>query len=165
MQDLNPILHCFQAAHSVLNLAWSRPGVPAMAGARIFLGTSVFKGFSAALARATDELAGLPPSKLREALAAAAEGARLLLGRLQSESEQLPQEVFDSAVNLLYFVTGAAWHLAAMEEAHVQPLESGPMNVEPFDQLCRVCGWSANAESPAEALRIATRLMQTVGKK
>jgi len=162
MNDLNLILGCFQAAHSVLNLAWPRPGVPGMTGASAFLGTNVLKGFRTALLKAAPAIAELPADKLRETIAAAVGESLSLLDRIELKTAKMPQEAFDSAINLLYFVTGAAWHLVSEHEAHVRALPGGPMNVEAFDQLCRVCRREENTDSPSESVLLATRHMQAL---
>ena len=59
---------------------------------------------------------------------------------------------FDAAVNLLYLVTGTAWHLTARHEPNIRELTTEPMRVEPVMELFERCSWTENVESLDSAL-------------
>lgn len=160
MRDLNQVLECFQAGHSVLNLAWPHPGVNPMSGAKDFIGTNVFKGLHKALVTAVLRISSEPDIPQRAVIEKAVQESILLLQRIQSQSAHVSQENFDAAVNLLYFVTGVAWHVLAAHEPNIRVLTSGPMEVESFDELCSSCSWNGTRESPLAALHAAVGLME-----
>ena len=129
--------------HSILKIAWPKPGVPQMSGASIFIGTNLFKTLEDGVLKIGETMSALDDSQgceLRPIWAAFTK----LFSAIQCVDRGSKSKNVDFALNLLYLGSGVIYHhVAALDQRAV----TGSSGVEPLDELVRQCEWPAEGQS------------------
>ena len=144
--NLQKILGLLQGCHSILGLAWPKPGIPQMAGASIFIGTNPFVALEDGVRQTGEEFASL--YKLQN-MQTACEAWRLLteiVRRFKILGRHSQSPAIDPAFNLIYLTTGVLYyHISttfSIVPAHVQPFAT----VEPLEKLLSICSWKQSED-------------------
>lgn len=146
---ISELAGALRACHSILNTAWPRPGVAAMARARSFIKTKLYGNLEAA----AYEVAKSVGSAADHDLEAFAVALQRRVEALKQGHEQLSDEAIDSIFNLLYLATGVAFHRVSDLGLRSPSWAENLMEVEPVDALLRLCKWGKESE-PSEQLLV-----------
>jgi len=133
--------------HSIFNTAWPRPGEPALAGASIFIGTTLFKTLENCLGRiehAIDETEGVEfGDEIKRFWAA----FKALFCAVSGQDRTEKSQRIDQALNLLYFASGVFYHRLAELSFAKPDLDKDFIRIESFDELVTLCRWPRKADS------------------
>lgn len=132
--------------HSIFNTAWPKPGEPALAGASIFIGTTLFKTLENGLAcieEAIDESdENESDNEVRRFWAAF---KTLFFAVSRRDGNEKSQQI-DFALNLLYFASGVFYHrLEELSFAHPD-LDKDFIRIKSFSELVKLCRWPKKTE-------------------
>ena len=121
---------------------WPRPGFPSLAGAGIFLKTSLFIAYLGADRDITDLFANTGDIAGVKRLADAWEPAHELTLSMARVAKPDRNPIYDVAFNLLYLTTGILYH-EAVSLLPVKPQQNPRYaTVENRDALFRNCHWT-----------------------
>ena len=132
-----------QCCHSVLNTTWPRPGVAAMRGAKMFIGTKLFIALETSVRDIAAAIQDFPDTEVKSALLPFWTPAEQLVRRLKQFGAERPDNDVDQAFNLLYLATGVAYHLVRSRIDQPPSQDDRYSSVEGLDRLLSLCAWSA----------------------
>jgi hypothetical protein len=143
-EELSALLEKF---HSVLNTAWPKPGVPAMANASVFIGTTLFKGLEDGLNIIEDAIEASEACDFKKEAMSFWNVFRNLFTAIGKQDRYKQSEQVDFAFNLLYLASGVFYY-RVVELSSKQPgIDRRTIEVEPFEDLLRLCRWPGKTEN------------------
>lgn len=132
--------------HSVLGIAWPKSGVHELAGASVFIGTSLFNALADGLNRIESVLENSSCCATRNKIMPFWHALKRLFTVVGKQDRYSKSGPVDSALNLLYPASGVFYHRLA-ELSFKQPERDVHLTeVEEFKELLRLCRWSAEAD-------------------
>src|SRR6266516_3860241 len=153
--DCSPLLVGLQCCHSILGTAWPRPGCPQLAGARSFIGTKLFVALEKIVGQIGAQVAALDESNLKRELLPLSKMVTDAVDYLKQFGKQREDEPVDRVFNLLYLVTGVAYHRVAAETPDKPQQDARYSTVEDLADLLRLCAWTPKQQTtdPGRLLR------------
>jgi hypothetical protein len=133
--------------HSLFSTAWPKPGEPALAGASVFIGTTLWKSLENAfpLFQEAIEASNECDSKLEIEQFLGA--FKLLFSAVGNRDRNEKSEQVDFALNLLYFASGIFYQRLEALSFTRPDLKKEFISIRPFDELLNVCRWPQKTES------------------
>lgn len=130
--------------HSISSTAWPKPDEPALAGASVFIGTTLFKTLENGLPL-IDE--AIDESGCKNEVESFWAAFKSLFFAVSKQNRNERSEQVDFAINLLYLASGIFYY--RLEEfSFTQPdLDKDFIRIEPFEELLKLCHWSGKAEN------------------
>jgi hypothetical protein len=139
--NIQIILGHLQGCHSVLALGWPRPGIPQMAGARIFIGTNPFFALEDGIQQASAEFEILCKNPNMQTACQAWLLVTQIVVQFRTLGRQSQSAAIDPAFNLIYLTTGVLYHhissIFSVTPKSVQPFAT----VESLEKLLGDCSW------------------------
>jgi hypothetical protein len=130
--------------HSIFNTAWPKPGEPALAGASIFIGTTLFKTLENGLTLIEEAIDKSDPSNEIKHFWTA---FKTLFVAVSKQDRNEKSEQIDFALNLLYLASGVFYH-RLRELSFTQPdLGKDFICIKSFSELLKLCRWPEKSES------------------
>jgi hypothetical protein len=160
--DYTELLVRLQCCHSILNTAWPRPGVPQMAGARRFIATKLFRSLQVSIDQTAESIESLGEPQVKEDLFYTWNSVGETVRYLSVANQRADEATVDRLFNLLYLVTGIAYHRVAGELPQKSQQDERFSSVEDVGDLLRLCAWRSSqpSEQPADLLRELTRELE-----
>ncbi len=127
--------------HSLMSTAWPKPDEPALAGASVFIGTTLWKALENAfpLFQETVEAANNYDST-REIICFLTAFKRLFFA-VGNQDRNNKSEQVDFALNLLYLASGVFYY-RLQELSSTQPdIGKDFIRIKPFSELLNLCRW------------------------
>lgn len=133
--------------HSVFSTAWPKPGEPALAGASIFIGTTLWKSLENAFQYFQETIEGSGDHDSKREIEQFLTVFKLLFFAVGKQDRNEKSEQVDFALNMLYLASGVLYH--RLEElSSVRPdLKKEFTSVRPLDELLNVCHWPGRTKS------------------
>jgi hypothetical protein len=132
--------------HSILNTAWPKPGEPALAGASVFIGTTLFKSLENSLPLIEEEIDELSDDELKGELKPFLEAFKKLFFAVGRMDRNINSEQVDFAFNILYLASGIFYHRIEQLSFTRADLENEFIRVKPFGELLELCRWPEKSE-------------------
>ena len=155
-RDWNPeqLLQFLQGCHSILGIGWPKPGVPQMAGARIFIGTNPFLALEDGIRQANEEFEFLCKLPKMQTTCEAWCLVKALVAQLRALGRESQSPMIESALNLLYLATGVLYHEISSDLGATPKLVERFSRVEVLEELLRTCAWKqSNSQNPEDILQ------------
>jgi hypothetical protein len=126
-----------------------------LAGARHFITTNVFKALESVVGEIQEQIAALEERQLRSELLPLWKKVTDTVGFLKQFGKQRGDDVVDPLFNLLYLVTGMAYHRVVAELSEKPQHDERYSTVEEVADLLRLCAWSPSqpTEQPSQLLQ------------
>lgn len=133
--------------HSLQSTAWPKPGESALAGASIFIGTTLWKTLENAFPFFQEAIEASSDRDSKREIEQFLAAFKLLFSAVGTQDRNEKSEQVDFALNLLYLASGVFYH--RLEElSFTRPdLKKEFIHIKPLDELLKVCRWPAKAES------------------
>jgi hypothetical protein len=148
------LLQFLQGCHSILGIAWPRPGNPEMEGARVFIGTNLFASLEDGVRQADEEFEHLITFPNMETHCVIWRLNGDILIRLKALGRVTRNSFVDSAFNLLYLSTGLQHNIIASAFNFIPTPVERFSKVEATDDLLKKCGWiNSEQSSPGVVLQ------------
>jgi len=130
--------------HMVLSTAWPRPGVAQMAGASVFIATTLFTTLKDGMREIQDALELAENSGVRNQVAGFwAEFSKLFSAVSSHNTQEDRSEQIDNALNILYLASGVLYRRIVEISGHAVVQDERIIGVEELDDLLALCHWTA----------------------
>jgi|GEM_PF-2328358 len=146
MTDFETLMRLVAKFHSILGIAWPKPGVHELAGASVFIGTTLFNALADGLNRIESVLENSSCCTVRTKLTPFWHALKRLFTFVGKQDRYSKSGPVDSALNLLYLASGVFYHRLAELSSKQPEMDVHPIEVEEFKELLRLCRWSAKAD-------------------
>jgi hypothetical protein len=121
--------------------------VPEMAGASVFIGTTLFKSLENGLPLIQETIEASNDNDFRDEIHLFWNAFSKLFFTLGIQDRYSKSEQVDFAFNLLYLASGIAYHRVAEWSSKMPIFDERLIGVEPFDDLLKICRWPKKTES------------------
>lgn len=151
--DFSDLRLRLQVIHSILGVAWPRPGYASLAGSGAFIKTNVFTALQKVTAELDLTFENLNAVDDRTGLVIVWQRCSELIRGLQKldpKKKELAPAI-DSALNLVFFATGVLHQEVSSRYAGNQPQDARFATVRSIEDLKNVCKWTSK-EQPLSIL-------------
>lgn len=139
------LFELLQCCHSILNTAWPKPGVEAMAGARIFIGTKLFEALKNSAKQISTEITQIDDPEDRSLLTGFWNVCNESIQHLEVNREILRDDAVDRIFNLLYLASGVAYHYVIKRTRETPDQNERFSTMEELQVLLVSCAWKSSS--------------------
>jgi hypothetical protein len=143
--DYGELLELVAKFHSISNTAWPKPGEPALAGASIFIGTTLFRTLEHCTLLIQEAVEAMGNNDSRREIENFLTAFKLLFSAVGQRDRGEKSEQVDFAFNILYLASGVLYHRITEISSRIP--EDRFTLVEPFNKLLELCRWPGKIDN------------------